>query len=154
MAPLRRKPTSFFLFLLPKTLVFFSTVIFLAYLILRAYFIASGHLPSPLGNTPPLTAEGNGNVKTLVYLTYWKSLDGLHQFTHNETPMKGWMWWDRGATCELKHVEVMHEAYVVEPGDWENIFHNFGPFTISNTKVAVEHECQEERKEGEEESQA
>lgn len=94
-----------------------------------------------LGNTPAMAAEpdeledygsGNGHMKgkTLMWLSYWKTLDGLHDFSHAEAHMKGWNWWYAGAGKKYKHIGIMHEVYEVPAGNWENIFYNFRPFGI------------------------
>lgn len=95
-----------------------------------------------LGNTPGLVAEYDGVLNTYgpksgseegrvtVYLSYWKTLDGLHAFAHGEAHRKGWLWWEGGAGKKFKHIGIMHEVYEAPAGHWENIFHNFKPFGI------------------------
>ncbi|KAF2477632.1 uncharacterized protein BDR25DRAFT_274927 [Lindgomyces ingoldianus] len=116
-----------------------------------------------LGNTPALTAEpdtieqygtrtGDDKGVTMVWISYWKSLDGLHQFAHEGAHLKGWRWWEKEGGEKLPHVGVMHEAYEVPAGNWENIFHNFKPFAIGNTKFALKRpstELEEAQEKGE-----
>lgn len=88
-----------------------------------------------LGNTPTMVTQDDGNRpdaqgKTLFYLSYWKSLEGLHKFAHGKVHMKGQMWWDNGAMNKYSHIGMMHEVYEVPKGNWENVFHNFRPFGI------------------------
>jgi hypothetical protein len=88
-----------------------------------------------LGNTPPLATEDDGSRQdcqgvNMVYLSYWKTLEGLHKFAHGDVHMKGQLWWERGAMEAYKHIGIMHEVYEVPAGNWENVFHNFRPFGI------------------------
>jgi hypothetical protein len=92
-----------------------------------------------LGNTPQMVTEDDGTRQdckgvTMVYLSYWKSLEGLYKFTHAEAHMKGQLWWERGAMEKYKHIGVAHEVYEVAAGSWENVFHSFRPFGISESK--------------------
>ncbi|KAL6705130.1 hypothetical protein ACN47E_007235 [Coniothyrium glycines] len=95
-----------------------------------------------LGNTPSLVVEASGDRPdgqgyTVVYLSYWKSLEGLGVFAHAKPHMKGQLWWEKGAGNEFPHIGIMHETYEVPAGSWENVFHNFRPFGISNAKYPV-----------------
>jgi hypothetical protein len=88
-----------------------------------------------LGNTPAMMTRDIGLREdaqgvNVVYLSYWKTLDGLHKFAHGDVHMKGQMWWERVAMKEHKHIGVMHETYEVPAGNWENVFHNFRKFGI------------------------
>lgn len=91
-----------------------------------------------LGNTPGLSAAGAGTRpdaqgQTTVFLSYWKTLDGLREFAHAETHMKGQLWWERGAMDAFPHIGIMHETYQVPAGSWENVFHNYRPFGIGTS---------------------
>ena len=95
-----------------------------------------------LGNTPAMVAEEDrdgssgirnnyGAGKTLLYLSYWKSLAGLQAFAKAAPHMEGFMWWEKGAVTRFPHIGIMHETYEVPAGNWENIYHNCKPFGIS-----------------------
>ncbi|KAH7374308.1 hypothetical protein BKA66DRAFT_468226 [Pyrenochaeta sp. MPI-SDFR-AT-0127] len=95
-----------------------------------------------LGNTPGMVTQDSGERldergNTTVFLSYWKSLEGLHKFAHAEPHMKGQLWWERGAMEKFPYIGVMHETYEVPKGNWENVFHNFRPFGISNAQYPV-----------------
>jgi hypothetical protein len=88
-----------------------------------------------LGNTPAMVTEDNGSRQdskgtNMVYLSYWKTLEGLHKFAHGSVHMQGQLWWEKGAMETYKHLGVMHEVYEVPAGNWENVFHSFRPFGI------------------------
>jgi hypothetical protein len=92
-----------------------------------------------LGNTPQMATEDDGSRQdgqgvTLVFLSYWKTLEGLHQFAHAAAHMKGQLWWEKGAIDMYKHIGISHEVYEVPAGNWENVYHNFRPFGISEWK--------------------
>lgn len=91
-----------------------------------------------LGNTPGLSTEVTGSRpdeqgSTVLVLSYWKTLEGLHEFAHSETHMKGQLWWEKGASEDFPHIGIMHETYEVPAGNWENVFHNFRPFGIGKS---------------------
>jgi hypothetical protein len=100
-----------------------------------------------LGNTPALVAEKSGTAygtrnnddqgKTLVWLSYWKTLAGLHAFAHAEAHKEGWVWWDRGAGKKYPHIGIAHEVYEVPAGSWENIYHNFRPFGMCKLDLTL-----------------
>ncbi|KAF2821383.1 hypothetical protein CC86DRAFT_459045 [Ophiobolus disseminans] len=95
-----------------------------------------------LGNTPALYTQDDGTRQdtkgsTAVYLSYWKSLEGLHRFAHAGPHMKGQLWWENGAMNNFPHLGVSHEVYEVPAGNWENVYHNFRPFGITNTEYPV-----------------
>jgi hypothetical protein len=93
-----------------------------------------------LGNTPAMVTEDNGSRQdskgtNMVYLSYWKTLEGLHKFAHGSVHMQGQLWWEKGAMETYKHLGVMHEVYEVPAGNWENVFHSFRPFGICKYRV-------------------
>ena len=92
-----------------------------------------------LGNTPPLNTQDDGvrqdsKGTNQLYLSYWKTLEGLHKFAHGSVHMKGQMWWEKGAMEEFPHIGISHEVYEVPAGNWENVYHNFRPFGISESR--------------------
>ncbi|CBX97419.1 hypothetical protein IAQ61_007165 [Plenodomus lingam] len=97
-----------------------------------------------LGNTPGLSTHDTGarsdeQGKTVVYLSYWKTLAGLHRFAHGPAHMQGQMWWEQGAAEAFPHIGIMHETYEVPAGGWENVLHNFRPFGMGNAKYPIPH---------------
>lgn len=66
---------------------------------------------------------------TMVWISYWRSLDDLHRFARSETHRKGWDWYNKEQK-KYPHVAIQHETYMVPAGNWENIAYNFKPFGI------------------------
>ena len=67
-----------------------------------------------LGNTPALETADDGSrpdAKGLqqLYLSYWKTVDGLHKFAHAEAHMKGQLWWERTGAETFPYIGVSHE---------------------------------------------
>ncbi|KAH7076194.1 hypothetical protein FB567DRAFT_632464 [Paraphoma chrysanthemicola] len=109
-----------------------------------------------LGNTPGLSTVDDGTRQdakgmTTIFLSYWKTIEGLHKFAHGKTHMKGQLWWERSAMEEFPHIGVAHETYEVPAGNWENVYHNFRPFGLANAQYPVRAKS-EESLEGEEQT--
>ncbi|KAF2872105.1 hypothetical protein BDV95DRAFT_492969 [Massariosphaeria phaeospora] len=111
-----------------------------------------------LGNTPSMVAErgsgdslgtrnGDDTGTTMIWLSYWKTLDGLHDFAHAKAHRSGWLWWERGAEKKYKHLGIMHELYEVPAGSWETISANFKPFAFGNAKFPVVETAQDGKQE-------
>lgn len=108
-----------------------------------------------LGNTPALVAEkdklgaygarnGDDEGKTMVWLSYWRTLDGLHEFSHAEAHRKGWLWWNE-AKGVYGHIGIAHEVYEAQAGAWENIYNNMRPFGIGEfVEWSLEWGCADE----------
>ncbi|KAI8941996.1 hypothetical protein NX059_000106 [Plenodomus lindquistii] len=111
---------------------------------MRMWADASAHRSTYgfLGNTPGLSSSGydtrpDGQGRTTVFLSYWKTLDGLRKFAHAATHMQGHTWWEKGAGDKYPHLGIMHETYVVPGGGWENVFLNFRRFGIGMLVVRM-----------------
>lgn len=94
-----------------------------------------------LGNTPAMVAEpsslysgprnGDDRGKTMLWLSYWKTLDGLRAFAHAGLHRRGWDWWESGGTGRrFGHIGVAHEVYGVPGGGWGCVAHNFRAFGL------------------------
>ncbi|KAH9866702.1 hypothetical protein J1614_008395 [Plenodomus biglobosus] len=110
----------------------------------RMWASASAHRTTYgfLGNTPGLSSHDTGSRpdeqgKTVLYLSYWKTLAGLQRFAHGDAHMKGQLWWEKGAGDAFPHIGIMHETYEVPAGGWENVFHNFRPFGIGRLALGM-----------------
>ncbi|ORY10725.1 hypothetical protein BCR34DRAFT_601859 [Clohesyomyces aquaticus] len=102
-----------------------------------------------LGNTPALAAQedpseifgyrgGDDKGLTTVWISYWKDLEGLHRFAHEEAHWKGWMFWEKEGAKKLPFLGLFHEAYEVPAGSWENVYLGCRPFGMGNLRFPVQ----------------
>ncbi|KAL9601155.1 MAG: hypothetical protein Q9179_002959 [Wetmoreana sp. 5 TL-2023] len=89
-----------------------------------------------LGKTPTLIATEEDCTNTLVWISYWRSLEDLHSFARGETHRAGWDWYSKEQK-KYPHIGIQHETYLAPKGHWENIAYNFRPFGIGKTKHLV-----------------
>ncbi|KAL8724487.1 MAG: hypothetical protein Q9166_007921 [cf. Caloplaca sp. 2 TL-2023] len=90
-----------------------------------------------LGKTPTLIATEEDCTNTLVWISYWRSLEDLHSFARGETHRAGWDWYTEQQK-RYPHIGIQHETYLAPQGHWENIAYNFRPFGIGKTKHMVQ----------------
>jgi hypothetical protein len=62
---------------------------------------------------------------TMVWITYWKNLEGLRDFAAGDAHRALQMPWLASA---YPYLGIMHETFLVPKGNWETIYHNFQPF--------------------------
>ncbi|KAF2201429.1 hypothetical protein GQ43DRAFT_463192 [Delitschia confertaspora ATCC 74209] len=93
----------------------------------------SGLLTSSPGLRP---TDGEKGI-SLVFLSYWRSLDDLRAFAQGEAHRKGWNWWDTVASKNYPHIGIMHEIFSVPRGSWENIYVNFPSMGMGNMTFPV-----------------
>ena len=79
-----------------------------------------------LGKTPALLAMEEDCNNTMVWISYWKSVDHLHAFAQGDVHRAGWDWWN--GNKKYPHIGIQHEMYYAPRGHWENIAYNFRPF--------------------------
>lgn len=116
-----------------------------------------------LGDTPGLSTQDGGERQdskglTQVTISYWKTLEGLHQFAHAKVHMKGQLRWHKGAMNTFPHIGIMviihqadlnsililsmyHEVYEVPAGNWENIYENLRPSGIGKLTFPNNNGC-------------
>ncbi|KAH7110615.1 hypothetical protein B0J11DRAFT_586195 [Dendryphion nanum] len=82
-----------------------------------------------LGRTEPLISETHGGMN-IVWLTYWRDLDGLRAFAAGDSHHKGW---NAYLAKEFPNLGIMHETYHALNGSWENIYHSWPAFGIGET---------------------
>ena len=78
-----------------------------------------------LGKTPPLVAGDDDCSNTMVWVSYWKSVDHLTSWAHADVHRAGWDWFN---AAKLKYIGLQHETYMVPQGQWESVQHNMRPF--------------------------
>ena len=71
---------------------------------------------------------GNG----IITLSYWRSMQHLHEFARSPVHQAGWKWFER-STKTHPHLSMMHEVYALPKGHWENLYVNFTPFGMGKS---------------------
>ncbi len=71
-------------------------------------------LPTPAGGT------------SLVTISYWKSLEGLHAFANAPLHRDAWNWFNKTHE-KYPHIGIFHETHDVPAGGYENIYHSMWP---------------------------
>ena len=75
--------------------------------------------------------------RTTMMVQYWRSMDDLHRYAHAKERKHLPVWkqwikkWAEGA------VGIYHEAYVVEPGTYECVYHHMPPFGLGRVGPLV-----------------
>ena len=80
-----------------------------------------------LGRSSDMLATDDEAGNAIITLSYWKSMQHLHEFAQSPVHRSGWEWFDR-TTKTHPHLSMMHEVYALPKGHWENIYTNFTPF--------------------------
>ncbi|PGH12780.1 hypothetical protein AJ80_06604 [Polytolypa hystricis UAMH7299] len=88
-----------------------------------------------LGKSSMLVASEEKGGITFLWLTYWKTLEGLRDFAAGDSHRTVQMQW---LAKQYPYLGIMHETYHSPSGSWENIYHDFQPFGLGSTKYAVE----------------
>ena len=68
----------------------------------------------------------------LMVLSYWRSLDDLHNFAASKLHLEAWSWWER-TLKQHDYLGIFHEIYHAGPKNWENIYVNFQPTLLGAT---------------------
>lgn len=66
----------------------------------------------------------------MLWLFYWKDIDHLRVFAHEDAHHVKWDWYN--AFKDHLHIDIMHEIYSAFKSNWKNIYHNFRSFEMSN----------------------
>lgn len=72
---------------------------------------------------------GNSHQATdneLLTIMYFRDMDGLHRFAHDDIHREGWRWWNDHVK-QYPHIAIWHEAYNVPAGRWESVYINTEP---------------------------
>ncbi len=84
-----------------------------------------------LGATDLARKDENG-ANEFIMISYWRSLEDVHNFAYGPTHREAWKWWYR-TLKEHSHIGIMHELYEAEKGLWESIYANFQPTLLGRT---------------------
>ncbi|KAK5105722.1 hypothetical protein LTR62_002338 [Meristemomyces frigidus] len=84
-----------------------------------------------LGLSPWRAAE-RGSNNTLMMVYYFRDVEGLNKFAHDDVHRKAW---DYLAKSGPKHIGFFHEAFCVPPKAYESIYGNFPPLLMGAASV-------------------
>jgi hypothetical protein len=89
------------------------------------------------------TGQDTNNTMMTVY--YFKHVEGLHRFAHDDVHRKAWDWFDKGCPSEKGngkkgkgYIGVYHETFETKAGGWETIAADMPPTLLGAGSVLVE----------------
>ncbi|OAP58382.1 hypothetical protein AYL99_07472 [Fonsecaea erecta] len=83
------------------------------------------------GGTNWTNQEQNGATEA-VLISYWRSIEDIHEFAYGPTHREAWDWWNR-TVAENDHIGINHEIFGVDQKQWEGIYINFQPTLLGAT---------------------
>jgi len=89
-----------------------------------------------LGMTTWLNANTRETQNEILSVGYFKTVEGLHAFAHDDLHRKWWTWWNRSYK-KWSHMSIFHEVYHAPKGHWENIYINSHVSGIESTTTKV-----------------
>jgi hypothetical protein len=70
-------------------------------------------------------------------ISYWRSVDDIHNFALSPLHRKAWNWWN-DTLSKHKHVGIMHEIFALPDQEaFEGIYANYAPTGLGATTRAV-----------------
>ncbi|EKD21200.1 putative transcriptional regulator [Drepanopeziza brunnea f. sp. 'multigermtubi' MB_m1] len=84
-----------------------------------------------LGQSATTRTDANGTTERIL-ISYWRSLQDIHNFAYGPTHLAAWRWWN-SSLKSLDHVGIMHEVYEADAGMWEGLYVNFQPTLLGST---------------------
>jgi hypothetical protein len=73
----------------------------------------------------------------LLLVMYFRDLEGLRRFAHDETHRRAWDWLARSGHG---HISAFHETFVVERGSWETVYLDCEPMLLGKAAVKADRE--------------
>ncbi|KAK4228623.1 hypothetical protein QBC38DRAFT_474416 [Podospora fimiseda] len=80
------------------------------------------------------------SVTTILGVYYFRDLEGLNRFAHDEMHRKGWEWFERFKKEGNNHLGIFHETFEVRKGGWEGIYVDMQPVLLGNGSLCVREE--------------
>lgn len=62
----------------------------------------------------------------VTLISYWRSIEDLHNFAHSPLHREAWMWWEK-TLKQHNFLGINHEIFEAPAGHWENVYLNFQP---------------------------
>lgn len=74
----------------------------------------------------------------IMIIAYFRSVDDLNRFAHDEVHRKGWDWYHRFVReTGYRHLGLFHETFVSRAGDYETIYVDVAPTLLGEANVKV-----------------
>ena len=71
-------------------------------------------------------------------ISYWRSIEDIHQFALSPIHRSAWEWWNKSVK-EHSNLGIMHEVFEVpKRSGWEGIYINYHPTGLAATTKAVD----------------
>ncbi|KAJ9601947.1 hypothetical protein H2200_013506 [Cladophialophora chaetospira] len=78
------------------------------------------------------TSQDKNGATELMFLSYWRSTEDIHNFTYGDLHKEAWDWWNK-TLKENDHIGINHEVWEVSPKHYEAIYVNFQPTLFGAT---------------------
>lgn len=85
-----------------------------------------------LGGTFFFSPDAKGAME-LTFISYWRSIEAIHNFAYGPLHRKAWDWWSGLAQKDNMHLGINHEIFGAGPGQWEAIYINHQPTLMGAT---------------------
>jgi len=72
------------------------------------------------------------SAQEIMFVSYWRSIDDIHQFAYSPLHREAWEWWSR-MIKENNHLGINHEIFEADRGKWEAMYVNFQPTLLGAT---------------------
>lgn len=77
----------------------------------------------------------------IMIIAYFRSVDDLNRFAHDEVHRKGWDWYHHFVRdTGHRHLGLFHETFVSRKGDYETIYVDTAPTLLGEANVKVQAE--------------
>lgn len=78
-------------------------------------------------------SAATANTRLMTY--YFKDVESIHRFAHEEMHRKAWDWYNAG---KMDHIGIFHETFVVPAHSYETIYANCRPLLLGAGLVKCE----------------
>lgn len=85
-----------------------------------------------LGGNSMMAVDKNDCIE-LSFISYWRSIDAIHDFAYSDAHRAGWEWWNSVPKDDITHIGINHEIFQAAPGMWETIYINHQPTLMMGT---------------------
>lgn len=91
-----------------------------------------------LGKTSTLYGTHEEGGFTMVWISYWKTVEGLRDFATSDAHRALQMPF---LAKKYPYLGIAHETYFASKGNWETIYHSFQPFGMGEANICTTFCC-------------